>query len=101
MVYETTILVKLVSLRRFLKVHWRIVSALCYRSYQGFCSNDLKYIILPKALFVNNTRFPNNQHLFAVKLDNNRTNAFAKSFIPMPSRAWNQFPATVFLATYN
>ena len=37
----------------------------------------------------------------AVKLDKNRTNAFAKSFIPMSFRDWNSFPATVFPATYN
>ena len=55
----------------------------------------------PKALFTRNTRFSNVQHPFAVKLDKNRTSAFANSFIPLTSRDWNSLPATVFPATYN
>ena len=83
--------------------HRRTISALSlyYRYYHGVCSVELKSIILPKALFSRTTRFSNAQHPFAVKLDKNRTSAFANSFIPMTSRDWNSLPATVFPATYN
>ena len=72
-----------------------------YRYYHGVCSVKLKSIISPKALFTRNTWFSNAQHPFTVKLDKNRTFAFANSFIPMTSRDWNSLPATVFPATYN
>ena len=75
--------------------------SLYYRYYHGVCSVELKSIISPKALFTRNTRFSNAQHPFAVKLDKNRTSAFANSFIPMTSRDWDSLPATVFPATCN
>ena len=83
--------------------HRRTVSALSlnYRYYHGVCSVELKSIIPPKAPFTRNTRFSNAQHPFAVKLDKNRTSAFAYSFIPMTPRDCNSLPATVFPATYN
>ena len=83
--------------------HRRTISALSlyYRYYHGVCSVELKSIIPPKALFTRNTRFSNAQHTFAVKLDKNRTSAFANSFIPMTPRDWKSLPATVFPATYN
>ena len=83
--------------------HRRAISALLlyYRYYHGACSFELKSIIPPKALFTRNTLFSNAQHPFAVKLDKNRTSAFANSFIPMTPRYWNSLPATVFPATYN
>ena len=60
--------------------------SLYYRYYHGVCSVEMKSIITPKAVFTRNTRFSNAQHPFAVKLDKNRTSAFANSFIPMTSR---------------
>ena len=83
--------------------HRRTISALSlyYRYFHGVCSVELKSIITPKTVFTRNTRFSNAQHPFAVKLENNRTSAFANSFIPMTSRDWNSLPATVFPATYN
>ena len=75
--------------------------SLYYSCYHGVCSVELKSIIPPKALFTRNTRFSKAQHPFAVKLDKNRTSAFANSFIHMTSRDWNSLPATVFSATYN
>ena len=83
--------------------HRGTISALSlyYRYYHGVCSVELKSIIPPKALFTRNTRFSNAQHPFPVKLDKNRTNAFANSFIPMTSRDWNSLSVTVFPATYN
>ena len=83
--------------------HRRTTSTLSlyYRYYRGVCSVELKSIIPSKAVFTRNTRFSNAQHPFAVKLDKNRTGAFANSFIPMTSRDWNSLPATVFPATYN
>ena len=63
--------------------HRRTISALSlyYRYYNVICSVELKSIIPPKSLFTRNTRFWNAQHPFAVKLDKNRTSAFANSFI--------------------
>ena len=94
-----------VILFRFLDslAHRRTISALSlyYRYYHGVCSVELKSIIPPKAVFTRNTRFSNAQHPFAVKLNKNRTNAYANSFVPMTSRDWNSLPATVFPATYN
>ena len=55
-------------------------------------------IIPPKALFARYTRFSKTQHLYALKSINNRTNAFANSFIPMTSNDWNNFSPTVFPA---
>ena len=83
--------------------HRRTISALSlyYRYYHGFCSVELKLIILPKALFTRNTRFSNAQHPFDVKLDKNQTSGFTNSFIPMTPRDWNSIPATAFPATYN
>ena len=51
----------------------------------------------------NNEKYLNHsiQQPYALKLDTNRTNAFANSFIPMTSRDWNSLPLTVFPATYN
>ena len=71
--------------------HHRSVSALSlfYRYYHGFCSDEIKSIIPPKASSARNTRFFNIQHPYALKLDTNRTNAFANSFIPMTSRDRN------------
>ena len=44
--------------------HRRSVSALSlfYRYYYGFCSDEIKSIILPKASFSRNTRFSKIQH---------------------------------------
>ena len=83
--------------------HRRSIFALSLycRYYHGVCSVKPKSIIPPNALFTRNTRFSNSQHPFAVKLDKNRTSAFANSFIPMTSRDWNSLSATVFPATYN
>ena len=83
--------------------HRRTISTLSlyYRYYRGVCSVELKSIIPPKAVFTRNTRFSNAQHPFPVKLNKNRTSAYANSFIPLTSRDWNSLPATVFLATYN
>ena len=85
--------------------HRGSVSALSlfYRHDHGFCSDEIKSIIPPKASFARNTRFSKIQHPYALKLDTNRTNAFAfaNSFIPMTSRDWNSFPHTVFPTTYN
>ena len=83
--------------------HRRTISALSlyYRYYHGVYSLELKSIISPKAVFTRNMRFSNAQHPFAVKLDKNRTSAFANSFIPMTSRDWNTPPAPVSPATYN
>ena len=63
----------------------RTVSALSlyYRYYHGVCSVELKSIIPPKAPFTRNTRLSNAQHPFAVKLEKNRTSAFANSIIPI------------------
>ena len=72
-----------------------------YRYYHGFGSKEIKSIIPLKASFVRNTRFSRTQHPHALKLDTNRTNAFANSFIPMTSIDWNSLPLTVFSATYN
>ena len=95
---DTTITNSLDSL-----AHRRTISALSryHRYHHGVCSVELKSIIPPKAVFTRNTRFLNAQHPFAVKLNKNRTSAFAKSFIPLTSRDWNSPPATVFPATYN
>ena len=81
----------------------RTISALSlyYRYYYSVCSVQLKSIIPPKALFTRNMRFLNSQHPFAVKLDKNRTSAFATSFIPMTPRDWSSLPDTVFPAAYN
>ena len=68
--------------------HRRSVSALSL-FYRCFCSDEIKSILPPKASFARNTRFSKSQHLYALKLDTNRTNAFANSFIPMTSRNWN------------
>ena len=83
--------------------HRRSVSALSlfYRYYHGFCSDEIKSIIPPNASFVRNTRFSKIQRPYALKLDTNRTNTFANSFIPMASRDWNSLPPTVFPTTYN
>ena len=54
-----------------------------------------------EASFARNTRFSKIQHPYELKLDTNRTNAFANSFIPMTSREWNSLPPTVFPTTYN
>ena len=83
--------------------HRRSVSALSlfYRYYHGFCSDEIKSIIPPKASFAWNTRFSKIQHPYALKLGTNRTRAFANSFIPMTSRDWNSLPSTVFPTTYN
>ena len=83
--------------------HRRSVSALSlfYRYYHGFCFDEIKSIIPPKASFARNTRFSKIQHSNALKLDINQTNAFANSFIPMTSRDWNSLPPTVFPTTYN
>ena len=64
--------------------HRRSVSVLSlfYRYYHGFCSDEIKSIILPKASFARNTRFSKIQHRYALKLDTNPTSAFANSFIP-------------------
>ena len=83
--------------------HRRNISALSlyYRYYHGVCSVELKSSILSKAFFTRKTRFSNAQHPFAVKLDKNRTSAFANYFIPLTCRDWNSLPATIFPATYN
>ena len=69
--------------------HRRSVSALSlfYRFYHGFCSDEIKSIIPQKASFARNMRFSKIQHPYALKLDTNRTNAFANTFIHMISRA--------------
>ena len=83
--------------------HRRTISALSlyYRYYHSVCSVELKSIIPPKAVFTRNTRFSNAQHPFAVKLNKNRSSAYANSFVPMTPRDWNSLPATVFPETYN
>ena len=81
--------------------HRRTISALSLFYYHDLCSVEMKSIIPPKALFTRNTRFSNAKHPFAVKLDNNRTSAFANSVIPITLRDGNSLPATVFPATYN
>ena len=83
--------------------HGRSVSALSlfYRYYHGFCFDEIKSIIPRKVSFARNTRFSKIQHPYALKLDTNRTNAFANSFIPMTSRDWNSLPSTVFPTTHN
>ena len=80
--------------------HRRSASALSlfYRYYPGYCSDEIKSIIPPKAWFARNSK---TQHPYALKLDTNRTNAFTNSFIPMTSRDWNSLPPTVFPTTYN
>ena len=70
-------------------------------NYHDFCSDEINSIIPPKASFARNTRFSKSQHPKALKLDTNRTNAFANSFIPMTSRDWCYLPPTVFPVTYN
>ena len=45
------------------------------------CSEEIKPIIDNKASFARNTRFSNIQKPFRIKLDTNRTNTFANSFI--------------------
>ena len=59
--------------------HRRSVSTLSlfYTYYHGFCSDEIKSIIPPKTAFARNTRFSKIQHPYALKLDTNRTNAFA------------------------
>ena len=83
--------------------HRRSISALSlfYRYYHGFCSDEIKSIIPPKASFARNTRLSKIQHPYALKLDTNSTNAFAFSFIPITSRDWNSHPSAVFPTTYN
>ena len=83
--------------------HRRSVSALSlfHRYYHGYCSDEIKSIIPPKASFARNTRFSKIQHPYALKLDTYRTNVFANSFIHMTSREWNSLSPTVFTATYN
>ena len=78
--------------------HRRSLSALSlfYRYYYGFCSDKIKSIIPPKASFERNTRFSKIKHPYALKLDTNRTSAFA-----MTSRDWNFLPPTVFSIAYN
>ena len=46
------------------------------------------------ALEFRNTRFSKIQHPCALKLDTNRTNAFANLLILMTSRDWNSLPPT-------
>ena len=74
--------------------HCRTVSALSffYRYYN--CYDEFGLIITPKASFLRNTQFPKVQHTVAVKLDTNRTNVFANSFIPMTTRDWNLLTGT-------
>ena len=66
----------------FFKKHWKVEKLLHYRYYYGVFV-QASWNNHPKVLFVRNTRFSKGQHPFAVKLDKNRTNALAKSFIPM------------------
>ena len=49
-------------------------------------NNEIKSIIPPKASFVG---FSMTQHPYVLKLDTNRSNTFANSFIPMTSKDWN------------
>lgn len=49
-----------------------------------------------KASCIRNGLFPYVQHHFLVKLDRNRRNAFAISFIPITSKEWNTFSVSVF-----
>ena len=80
--------------------HCSTVFALCFFKrfiYRyGVCSDDIQSIIPSKASFARNTRFSMIQHHYAIKLETNRTNAFANS-IPMTSRDWNLLPPSVFL----
>ena len=69
--------------------HRRTISALSlyYRYCHGVCSVELKSIISLKVIFTRNTRLSNAPHPPpAVKLEKNRTSAFANSFIPMTPR---------------
>ena len=77
----------------------REYSALRLTKKYYIVSKKKKSISPPKASFARNTQFSKIQHPSSLKLDINRTNTFANSFIPMTSRDWNSLPLFVFPAS--
>ena len=65
------------------------------------CSDEITSLIPPTASYARSIRFSMIEHPYALKLDTNRTNVFANTFIPMTSGDWNSFSLSVFPATYN
>ena len=85
-----------------LALAWNNITLSLFSMKFFWCSDEIKFIISPKASFARNTRFSKIQYLFAIKLDTNRTNAFANSFIPWLLERGTCFPRPSFrLHIYN
>ena len=92
------------KLTRIMDLYSRIIGSILKNELQlkpkkkHKVQSQIKSIIPPTASC---TRFSKiQQDPYVLKLDTNRTNAFANSFIPMTSRDWNSLPSTVFPTTY-